>query len=368
MKRKKAIPILAVLIAVILGFACTEKNINYIGYHKSINKADSLIINKNYTDALKIYEKLSGIYPHFFRKDLHNATACAILLRDFGKAEKYALRMVGNGYELSDFEKPVFEEFRKQKEWKSFLAKYDKDRNKYLSKLNQEEREKYSQLFVKDQEIASARQNRQASFEEQDEGFVHIEKEMLALIDGYGFPASFINKDTLNVKLFTMFRHICGMRNARMEQEHSLKDILKTALVNGYISPEYYSASLAYRGENYYGDISININYKEKTVTLRPEGNMDEINRRRDSIGLPQLDSVSISQYLMNSWYGKIPFEEIRQKRNEYLEADSTQIAFMNWQEKQLQKVRKQYENKEDDTVFFILPSPGQVRNNWHSY
>lgn len=364
----KTISTISLLVLAALSFSFRGKSVNYINYHKSIHKADSLILNKNYAGALIIYEELLNAYPHFFRKDLHNATVCAILLKDYNKAEKYALILVNHGYELNDFERPAFEELRNQEQWQSFLKKYKEKRQNYLNGLNKDERNKYSQLLTKDQAIALSSQQKQISIERQDKGFETIEQELLQLISEYGFPTTFINKDTLKAKTLGMFRHICGMRNARMENEHPLKNILYTALVNGHILPEEYSSVLAYRGENYYGDISINMNFKEKSVTMRSDGNMHEINKRRDAIGLFPLDSVTISHYLMNSWYGKIPFEKIRQKKFEYEKADSSKLSFIIWQEKELQKVQKQYEKGEDSSSLFILPLPQEVKNRWNYY
>lgn len=366
MNKKNLLFIFFAAALLLVSFTVFEQK-SYIDYHREINKVDLLLQAEKYTDALAIYGQLEKTYPHFFSKDLHNAYICAILSKKYKKAEKYALEMVLHGYKLEDFEKPVSSELKDKKEWKSFLSKYDKQREDYLNDLDTTARKAYAELFVKDQEIAS---NRTVDIKKQDAGFVHVEKEMLNLINQHGFPTYMIDKDTIEYQLYIIFRHICGMRNANLDIEHPIKEILFTALEDGYVSPEQYSSIVSYRGENYYGDLSISIDFKEGSVKLRPMDNMEEINKRRESIGLFPLDTVATSNYLMNSWYGKIPFEKILQKKMEVDQTNSSQKEFIEYVSGELEKARKQYENEGEDgeTNYFILPKPEMAKSTYYYF
>ncbi|TAJ15735.1 hypothetical protein DMA11_00605 [Marinilabiliaceae bacterium JC017] len=344
---KLNILLLAIVISglVISGYcSCSNEDNNHLLYQTEINKAEYLITNVDYQEALEIYQVLFGKYQNCFYKDIHNACLCAVKLHQYGLAMKFMEDLVMQGYELEDFSNPVFDEIKEVEVcWNSFTKKYPDVRQKYLGSLDLDLRNRYSQIYLNDQKAASSRDMRY-----QDSVFYYQSFILSKHIKKYGFPDWFLNKDTMNIQLGVMLRHCFGLKNRLQDSENlpnnglyeqmcfennGLTSILDKALCDNLILPSRYVAVVTYWDSgNPYGKIAFEVDFEKEAVfpflTIPPE-RLAEVNEKRKSIGLMPIDKFTSSCAVLPVWLRNYPFKEIKQA---FLNCDScyTHLDYMN--------------------------------------
>ncbi|MCL2073191.1 MAG: hypothetical protein FWH18_04680 [Marinilabiliaceae bacterium] len=171
------------------------KQLNYVDYFHKTNEAELFIVKGNYNDALNIYKALFIDYKQVFYMDVHNACVCAIKLGKTKLAVKYAKMLILYGYELEDFEKEPFNLIKNKRFWSNFENDYTILRNEYLQTVDIELREKYYNLFLKDQSIGSR------NLISQDSMLYDLSIDISELIEKYGFPDWMTKKDSMIGKL-----------------------------------------------------------------------------------------------------------------------------------------------------------------------
>jgi hypothetical protein len=189
--------------------------------------------------------------------------------------------------------------------------------------MNQSLRNEYLVLYEIDQQAASSHDNLRT----QDSIFYELSISVSKLIKEYGFPHWMINnKDTIIPKLYVMLRHYCGLENRIKADETMQADslycnmkneipmLVNQALNDGWILPDAFVDITTYWDDtNPYGKIAIVIDFEEEQVSLSLKNSpekQDEINKRRDSIGLFQIKEFT-EEMLKTTWYKDYPFHEI---------------------------------------------------------
>ncbi len=296
----------------------------YKEYYAKIYTADAHISDSNYVAALTIYKELVKQYPYHHYKYIHNACLCAINTGQYADAFMFAQRLIGQGYEMTDFETPAFEHFRQQKKyWKKFVSEYPTLKNQYEAQKDQALRKKYADLFVLDQEAA----NHSNKSEDKDCVLYDLSVTVSKIITEQGFPHFLLDKDSIRIKLYTMLRHYCGLKNRIRQDESLLKDCLsndmsenkidslsKEALYRGLVLPQDYVGIVSHwDNSSPFGIVAATINYKDETIKVFlkniPSNDYEQANLLRESIGLLPIDEKAIN----TSKYKNYPFKEIRQ-------------------------------------------------------
>lgn len=298
---------------------------DFIIYHKKINTAEIGIAKMEYKNSLEIYQDIFKRFPHAFYKDYHNAVLCAIKENDFKNAVNYSKALVLHGYEVADFEKSALDELKSHSDvWRLFLSEYPDLREKYENSINLPLREKYLALFTIDQKAASSE-----NIKYQDSIFNKLAGEVSALVKKHGFPHWFINKDTISFRIQVMLRHYCGLANRikffeetrkdsfyiQMQDCH-IEDLVYNALREGWLTPEQYvSITTYYQSPNPYGKLAVVVDYEKETVKLNlpvSSEQQDEINKKRDNIGLPTIAELS-DEMLAGTRWSRYPFKRIKE-------------------------------------------------------
>jgi hypothetical protein len=350
-----------------------EEDGAYINYFRRANQAELLIADSSLFAALSIYKDLFDDYPHCFYKELHNASLCAIQTNQYDDALKFCKDLVRHGYELNFFESPAFDEFRNNETvWDTFLSVYPELRTSYEKSIDQSLRDKYLSLYEIDQQVASSRDNRRY----QDSIFYCLAVSLSNLIKNYGYPHWMIHSDTINMKLYAMMRHYCGLENRikvseemqkdtlyiGMDKLNDIRQIATQALNDGWLLPENYVGITTYSDlSNLYGTVAVKINFEEERVTpflKAPPEERDEINKRREKIGL--LPVNELSQELINStWYKDYPFKKIKEA---WMKCDSCSTA------KQYSKIASDLalevrNSIEEKNKLFLINEPDDINN-----
>lgn len=136
----------------IVGLNCFSQKINYIDYHKDINKAEELFFMENKTDsALYYYDKVFAKYDFIFVKDLANAAQIAFFTK------KPYLKYIEQGFEqgLKTDHLKRYSLFKfiypKLLEDKKLLKIYQIKRKKYISRIDFKYLDFIYKIAIKDQ-------------------------------------------------------------------------------------------------------------------------------------------------------------------------------------------------------------------------
>ncbi|WP_321515022.1 hypothetical protein [Marinifilum fragile] len=325
--KKRILNTLLLLSIVLFGYAQKNQELNYIDYHTQLNQAKILIAQSKYDKALEIHQNVFRQYPKHFYKDVHNACVCAIKCEKFKEARKLAQELVSLGYSSVRFEKQAFKSFRNSSEWKVFEKSYPKLRLKYESGLNHDLREKYQQLYLEDQKVAS---NEYGYGEfKNDSAMLALSKRLKEYYKEDGIPDFIRQSDSMYTKYFILYRHYFGIKNnadntPEIKNKFNIykeidalnwKEVLLKELRAGNINPRFYSDAVMYNDySNPFGKAAIKIDFDKEIVSpfmcLKPE-DVAEKNANRLAIGLMPLSDDN-KDILANTWYAKYPFKAIK--------------------------------------------------------
>jgi hypothetical protein len=93
-------------------------------YYQLTEKAETFILTRQYAKAKETYILLAKEYPTLFARDIHNAIRVAVLSRDMKNAFIWGEELAKKGIELPYFNSKIFNNLKKNLEWKSFSKKY----------------------------------------------------------------------------------------------------------------------------------------------------------------------------------------------------------------------------------------------------
>lgn len=136
MKFRSYILLLLSLLGSIISVA--QSSANYLtDYHPHINKAESLLIEYDYYNALVHYDSAFANVERGFMKDYFNAAVCATYLGEADQTFDYLLKVASKGISL-DFVKSevAFSSIQKTDKWRDFELKYLEERRKFEEQLN----------------------------------------------------------------------------------------------------------------------------------------------------------------------------------------------------------------------------------------
>lgn len=90
-------------------------------YNFVINKAENLILDNKYNEALENYSKLKSGFTYIYAKDIYNAMICANRQKNWEQTFVWAKLFLSKTSVKEFFNQKKFEEFRKTKYWKKIL-------------------------------------------------------------------------------------------------------------------------------------------------------------------------------------------------------------------------------------------------------
>lgn len=158
-------------------------------YHPRIHKAETLVMAKDYTSALDVYQKAFAAVPRAFARDYYNAAVCAVLTENEKQAINYLEKLVETGVSLEYLEsQEVFAPLQEHKGWKKFVRKYPKRRKAFREKTDLDLRADLDELWARDQFFRQAK----GGLKVYGDTIRKIEndnvKKLLAWISQHGYP------------------------------------------------------------------------------------------------------------------------------------------------------------------------------------
>ena len=157
-------------------------------YYKTIEKAENLIVNKQFAKANEEYKSFLVKDHYVLARDLQNAVRVSILCRDYSTAIVWCEKLALKGVSLKYFDAQIFEGLKSSKSWNLFLQKYSILNKRYTNGLNQNLIKELSDLVAMDQKdyVRQSkgefdRSNLQATTQKVDD-------RLIKLIKKQGFP------------------------------------------------------------------------------------------------------------------------------------------------------------------------------------
>lgn len=125
---------------------------DYSDYHAEVYKAEELIAQELFDEALEIYRKLFETYDFIFVRDYKIATQIAWHQGLEKEAYDYLRLGIAAGWELKSIERNKFlKGLRQKQEWSGIKSEFDSIREIYNQNINQEVRAEVRQMSLKDQ-------------------------------------------------------------------------------------------------------------------------------------------------------------------------------------------------------------------------
>ncbi|WP_299991198.1 hypothetical protein [uncultured Pontibacter sp.] len=158
-------------------------------YHPRINKAERLVMAKDYEGALETYQQAFSAVPKGFARDYYNAAVCATLTGNEKQGIDYLEKLVEKGVTLEYLEQQdVFEPLRAHKGWKKFAKKYPKRRKAFRENMNIDLRADLDELWARDQFFRQAKGGLRVHADTIRKIEADNVKKLLAWISKHGYP------------------------------------------------------------------------------------------------------------------------------------------------------------------------------------
>ena len=206
-------------------------------YHPHINKAERLVMAKDYEAALGQYKHAFAEVPHGFARDYYNAAVCAALTGHEKQGIDYLEKLVAKGVSLEYLEQQeALEPLRAHKTWKKFVKKYPKRRKAFRENTNIDLRADLDELWARDQYFRQAKGGLRVHGDTIRKIEADNVKRLLAWISKYGYPGEELIglPDTLEV--LPRFS-IVIQRQTTARNGFDFKTVLTQAVQEGKLDP-----------------------------------------------------------------------------------------------------------------------------------
>lgn len=266
----------------LLSFVKLSNAQDYVNYYHLVNKANVDKKNHNFNEALEFYEQAFSLVDYVHARAYENAAFCALKANDEEKAFVFIKAAISNGSDVD------IKKFRRASFYKNLKQMAPSLKSSYENGLNREYVKAIDSLYYIDQRII--RNNRRVKGEYSiPENFGNMNKSkldsavfesLMSYVEKFGFPS----EKTVGRQSYRKASAIL-LHNLRLSENSEFLEWAKKEVIKGNYSPFDYSFMI---------DQSLHIQNKPPyyyTIPLSIDGmDMDEINARRASIGLPDFD------------------------------------------------------------------------------
>ncbi|TPE45191.1 hypothetical protein [Pontibacter mangrovi] len=207
-------------------------------YHPKINKAELLVVEGQYEEALEAYEQAFDAVPSPFARDYYNAAICALLQDKERKAFNYLEELVQKGVSLEYLHgQPVLDSLEGSRRWRKFAKKYPKRRTKYEHTYNQELRADLDELYARDQYFRQA----EGGMRVHGDTIRKIEeantKLLLGWVKEFGYPGEDLIGVADTLEQLPRFSIVIE-RQTKMRKGHDFTEVLLEAVQQGRMAPQ----------------------------------------------------------------------------------------------------------------------------------
>lgn len=234
---KPAVAILFLLAMLSFGTQAVAKADYTKDYHPHINKAERLVMAKDYEGALQVYQQAFAAVPHGFARDYYNAAVCAGLTGHGKQGINYLEKLVAKGVSLEYLEQQeALDTLRAHKGWKKFVKKYPKRRKAFRENTNIDLRADLDELWARDQFFRQAKGGLRVHADTIRKIEADNVKRLLAWVSKHGYPGEDLIglPDTLEV--LPRFS-IVIQRQTTARNGFDFKTVLTQAVQEGKLDP-----------------------------------------------------------------------------------------------------------------------------------
>lgn len=132
-----------------------EGSQSYTDYHKKTNQAEKLIIDREFREALNVYQSLFDSYEFVFLREYKIATQLALILNNNERAIEFIRLGVTSGWDLNSIKKDKnLSQLKNYSGWELMEKDYNGLRKTYLERLDEHTKTRVHQMYKKDQRKA----------------------------------------------------------------------------------------------------------------------------------------------------------------------------------------------------------------------
>jgi hypothetical protein len=274
------------------GIRATEKQ-NYTIYHHQITRAEKLITEERFNEALQVYETVIRSYEFIFLRDYQVACQLALMKGKVKESFGWMREGMKAGWKMKSIRKSNFlKKLKEYPEWKNIRDQYDSLHGIYLKRIDHHVRNEVNTMFRKDQRKALAalfKLSDKAQIRYGEKRFApHSEQQfgkLIEIMNNMGYPGERMigNEMWMNV-ILSHHNSISEQYNQEDTLYTYLKPRLQEALKTGYMSPYSYAiiedwylsvksghqeSSYGYVGEIHNSDELINADRLRKELGIR---------------------------------------------------------------------------------------------------
>jgi hypothetical protein len=273
-----------------------QKQTDYTTYHQDIIRAEELIIDGKYSDALQIFEEIFAKYDYIFLKEYKVAAQLALFTKDETKAFKFIKKGISDGWTLDEITgDKFFKPLQKEKEWETIQSQYDTLRSKYNKRINQLLSAEIHEMFKRDQRLDLPyyfRIGQKAKERYALKKFApNSEKQIIRLnqiLNNYGYPGEKLIGNEIWTLTILIHHNSISTGYAQKDTLYpALKSKLFNAIRKGEMSPDDYALI-----EDWY--VGVKSNWKDGAygyVTTLTKKDSAKSNTSRQSIGLCSIET-----------------------------------------------------------------------------
>jgi hypothetical protein len=302
---------------------------SYRGYYLVINKAEILVVDSLYEQALTEYDKAFLMVSNPFAKDYHNAALCAIFSKNYDKAYKYLDKLLYKGLSMDYFSKYFFTTLNLNLNWQNFQHKYNRIHDSIINNFDMNLYNELENIFIKDQHAAIRAKDKLYVDTFAIVVFRHFEQ-YVEIIRNYGFPDEntygVINIPNFNPMYYPLLHYLqiqgkvlAPNREKMIETErapshyiesigidyskYNIQDMLKTAAIEGKFPVHYFADMMetpSYKPVKYGCRIYVEVDSNRVTVNYSID-DIQHIDSIRNEIGLESLKDYQKKFYFFES-------------------------------------------------------------------
>ena len=128
---------------------------SFTNYHQHISKAETLLGEEKFKEALAEYEKIIDSYDFVFLREYKIVSQLALHLGEEEKALHYIQKGISSGWEFKELKRNEFlKPLHRLPQWKLLARDYEKLHKEYLNGLNHFIKDEVEVMFKRDQAMA----------------------------------------------------------------------------------------------------------------------------------------------------------------------------------------------------------------------
>lgn len=298
----------------IFSYTISNSQENYIEYQKGITKAENLMLDSMYKESIEQFRLVLDNYSFNFPRDCIMAAQISAYIGDDNSLYHFLKKAVRFGVHIDYINsRKLYSKYHKYPWWGNFINRdYDSLRNEYIKGVNWEYKalcDKYRNIdrIIRDKdqkwyrnEYIVLRRDIRNEWNKANEKYI---SEVDSLIDIYGFPSYRIigvedstilpiskNKYLGCSQFNIIYNHYCSRKKWREDKFQKHLSKLLEEVKKGNLSARDYARimEINYRHSKKYKN-KTSLYYVWYEPTLNPTDvypNEEEINRRREAIGL----------------------------------------------------------------------------------